>query len=149
MSLLQAIRFGMRLLVNKRVIPGVAAIIKNSEGEILLSKRDNHVLTYPNTWNLPGGVIEYGETFEQAIKREIKEELGVDSEFLKYGKPSMNLPSKEYKNHSISISVYCKIRGKPKPKDETSEVRWFKPSEIKNMQLAYDHKNILKQEGII
>lgn len=92
MTFLQALRFGMRLLIGKRILPGVPAIIRNSRGEILLGKRDKTMPCYPNLWGLPGGVIEYGETIEQAIKREIKEELGVDSEFIKYGKPYMDLP---------------------------------------------------------
>jgi len=149
MSFLQALRFGVRLLVNKRIFPGVAAIIRNSRGEILLGKRSRKMITYPNVWGLPGGVIEFGETIEQAIKREIKEELGVDSEFIKYGKPHMDLPKKECPYQSVGLAVYCSIKGTPKPKDETSEVKWFKPSEIKSMGLAYDHKEILKQEGII
>jgi mutator protein MutT len=73
------LRLGMKLLFNKRVTPGVPAIIRNSKGEILLGKRDKNSLTYPDYWGLPGGLIEYGETVEQAIKRELKEELGVDS----------------------------------------------------------------------
>lgn len=149
MSFMQALRFGMRLLVNKRIIPGVPAIIKNSKGEILLGKRGKGILTYPGYWGLPGGVIEYGETIQQTIKREIKEELGVDSEFIKYGKPKMQLPSKEFLFQNVDLVVYCRLKGIPKPKDETSEVKWFKPKEIKKMKLAYQHNEILKQEGLI
>ncbi len=143
------LRLGMKLLFNKKVTPGVPAIIRNSKDEILLGKRDKNLLTYPNYWGLPGGLIEYGETVEQAIERELKEELGVDSKFIKYGRPLMNLPTKEYPEQSLSITVYCKILEEPKPKDETSEVKWFKPKEIKEMKLAYNHKEILEQEGLI
>lgn len=139
----------MRLLINKKVTPGVPAIIKNSKGEILLGKRSKNILLYPGYWGLPGGLIEYGETIEHAIKRELKEELGVDSEFIKYGKPYTNLPSKEFPFHDISLSVYCRLKEVPKPKDETSEVKWFKPEEIRKMKLAYNHKEILEGEGII
>ncbi len=143
------LRLGMQLLFGKRIVPGVPAIIRNSKGEILLGKRDKASFTYPNFWGLPGGLIEYGETVEEAIKRELKEELGVNSEFIKYGKPLMNLPTKEYPAQSLSVAVYCKIFGEPKPKDETSEVKWFKPKEIKDMKLAYNHKEILEEEGIL
>jgi mutator protein MutT len=143
------VRFGIKLLINKRIIAGVPAIIMNNEREILLGKRDKNMLYYPNTWGLPGGVIEFKETIEQAIKRELKEELGVDSEVTKYGKPSMGLPSKECPMQNLSIPVYCRIKGNPEAKDETSEIKWFPPKEIKNMKLAYDHKKILKQEKII
>lgn len=139
----------MRLLINKRIIPGVCAIIKNSKGEILLGKRDRKSITYPETWGLPGGLIEYGETAEQTIKRELKEEIGVDSEVIRYGKPSMDWPTKTSKTQGLSIPVYCKIRGTPRAMDETSEIKWFKPKEIKDMKLAYSHKEILEEEGIL
>jgi hypothetical protein len=46
--------------------------------------------------------------------------------------------------------LYAKIISKtPKPKDETSEIRWVKPSEIKKMKLAYNHKQILEREGLL
>ncbi|MFZ1970621.1 MAG: NUDIX hydrolase [Candidatus Nanoarchaeia archaeon] len=141
--------FGIKLLFNKKVIAGVPAIIRNSNGEILLGKRDKNMICYPDYWGLPGGIIETGETFEQTIKRELKEELGVESEPIKYGKASMHMPMKECPLQSISIPIYCKIKGIPEPKDETSEVKWFKPKEIRNMSLAYDHKKILKQEKLI
>lgn len=140
---------GIKLLFNKRVTPGVPAIIINPKGEILLGKRERNMPLYPDYWGLPGGLIEYGETIEEAIKRELKEELDVDSKLIKYGKPYLSLPSKKYRIQDISIVVYCKIKGPPKPKDETSEIRWFKPKEIRKMDLAYDHKKILKQEGLI
>src|SRR5271157_2216223 len=142
MWLQKAIRFGIKLLFNKRIIPGVPAIIRNSKGEILLGKRDKSMICYPDLWGLPGGAIEYKETVEQAIKRELKEELGVESEIIKYGKPIMNGPTKECPTHHLDVPVYCKIKGIPKPKDETSEVKWFKPKEIKNIELAYEHKKL-------
>jgi 8-oxo-dGTP diphosphatase len=149
MSFLQSLRFGMRLLINKRTIAGACAIIKNSKGEILLGKRAKDSLTYPDFWGLPGGIIEYGETIKDTIKREIKEELGINSKFIRYGKPAVQLPAKDSPFHYLSIIAYCSVKEKPLAKDETSEVRWFKPKEIKNMKLAYNHKEILKNEKII
>ena len=57
---------------------GVVGIITNSEGEVLLIK---HVFRYSNPWGLPSGFANPNETFKQAIKREVKEEvnLTVDS----------------------------------------------------------------------
>lgn len=149
MSFFQALRFGIRLLINKRAVPGVCAIIRNSKGEILLGKRKRNALVYPDFWGLPGGLIEYNETVEDAIRREIREETGVNSKVIKYGKPVSQLPSKNFPFHDIALVVYCTIKGKPLAKDETQEVGWFSPKEIKNMDLAYNHKKILKQEKIL
>lgn len=140
-----------RFAKQKYVYVGVPVIIRNSKGEILLGKRNKHMLTYPSTWGLPGGLPEYGEKLEDTAKREVKEELGVDIEIIKRSTNiHEHLPIKECKIHSIDVVYYAKIiKGIPKPKDETSEVKWFKSSEIKDMNLAYSHKEILKKEGLI
>jgi len=145
-----AIKYGIRFVVGKRILSGVPVIIKNFKGDILLEKRSKKMLYYPDMWGLPGGLIEFGETIEQAAKREVKEELGVEVKVLGYAKPIMVMPTKECKEQAINTPVYGKIiSGTPKPLDETDEIKWFKPKEIKNMKLAYGHKQILKNEDLI
>jgi len=62
-------------------IPGVAIIIKNRQGEILLLLRDDDpAISYPNHWTLVGGKVEEGETPETAAHREMLEEIGVDTD---------------------------------------------------------------------
>ena len=134
----------------KYVITAAPAIIVNKKGEILLGKRaDNHIF-YPSLWGLPGGMIEYKEHISDAVKREVKEEVSVAVVKIKRGKGIYeHFPNKECSFQMIDIPFFCEIKGKPKPKDETSEVKWFKPSEIRKMKLAYTHKEILKGEGLI
>ena len=58
----------------------IAAIIfENDKGELLLYKRDNKPgIPFPQHWDLFGGHIEEGETPEEALVREVKEELNYD-----------------------------------------------------------------------
>ncbi len=130
---------------------GSPIIIINPEGKILLGKRSDNLLFYPSLWGLPGGALEK-ETMENSVKREAREELGVDVEIIKRAENIYeNLPNKQCPIHTVDIVYYCKIiNGKaPQPRDETSEVRWFNPYEIEKMELAYNHKQILKQEGLL
>ena len=56
---------------------GVAVIIVNSEGKILLQHRDEHAPHGKNTWSLWGGGKESDETSVEAAARELKEELAI------------------------------------------------------------------------
>lgn len=136
---------------NKYTFASAPAIIQNPKGEILLAKRKENCAFYPSMWELPGGMTEYNERIEDAVKREVKEEMGVDVKIIKRGKGIYeHLPNKECPFHIIEISYYARIvKGTPEAKDETQEVKWFKPKIIGKMKLAYEHKKILKGEGLI
>lgn len=57
--------------------PGAKAVVIH-EGKILLVLRDNiPTISYPNTWNTPGGGIEEGESPKEAIVRELQEEINL------------------------------------------------------------------------
>ncbi|MBI2561507.1 MAG: NUDIX domain-containing protein [candidate division NC10 bacterium] len=58
--------------------PGVAAIISNGEGKILLQRRSDNGL-----WGLPGGSVEIGESVRDAIIREVQEETGLTVEVVR------------------------------------------------------------------
>lgn len=56
------------------ILPAVSAIIFNEKGQVLLQQRKD-----TGKWCIPSGHVEFGESIEQAIVREIAEELGVTS----------------------------------------------------------------------
>ena len=58
----------------------VRGIIKNDANEILIVKRHPKSRTDPEMWELPGGKVEKGEFFADALVREIKEEMGITLE---------------------------------------------------------------------
>lgn len=135
---------------SRKITSGAIAIIKNSKGEILLGKREKNHLIYSDMWGIPGGLIDYGETSEKAVIREIEEEVGVQIKIIKKGGVYEKIPTKKFKFQTITFVYYGKIiSGIPEPKDETSEVKWFKPNELKKMKLAYNQEEILEKEGII
>ncbi|MFA6486215.1 MAG: NUDIX domain-containing protein [Candidatus Magasanikbacteria bacterium] len=104
-----------------KFIVGVFAVIFDKQGRSLWCLRRDYDL-----WNLPGGGMEYGETPQEAIIREVKEETGV---IVKVER----LAGVYYKtgDDAIVFSFVCKIiKGKLKLSDEVKENKFFKLSEL-------------------
>lgn len=58
-------------------VQGVGAILTNREGQVLLQLRDEKPALFPLHWTLPGGAVEGAESVEDAILREVQEELSL------------------------------------------------------------------------
>ncbi len=108
--------------------------------KVLLVKR-NH-FPFVGWWTLPGGHVKYGETVEKAIKREIKEELGVEVKIEKLLGVYSAL-KRDPRYHTVSV-IYLlkKIKGEIHLNREASEFRFFS---LKNLpvKIGFDHKKVL------
>jgi len=56
----------------------VAAVISDKKGRILVSQRALNAKLYPGKWQVPGGKVERGENYLEALKREVKEETDLE-----------------------------------------------------------------------
>ena len=65
------------------MLMAAGVIIQNKAGEILLQKRSDS-----NKWGIPGGMLDYGESAEEAAIREVHEETGVDVAIIEIGRAS-------------------------------------------------------------
>jgi 8-oxo-dGTP pyrophosphatase MutT (NUDIX family) len=63
-------------VIERRV---AVVFLVDPEGRLLMQHRDQHARVSPNQWALPGGKIEEGETPEEAARREVREETGLDA----------------------------------------------------------------------
>ena len=61
------------------IIEVAVAILRRADSSVLLCQRPAHK-SYPLKWEFPGGKIEFGETAEQALARELSEELSITAE---------------------------------------------------------------------
>ena len=95
--------------------------------EVLLARRSPHRRTYPNRWSFPGGHVEPGETLDDALVRELREEVSVTPlAFRKLGTLSEPQPrlNGDVVYHFYAVSGWA--GGEPRIVDnEHSELRWF------------------------
>ncbi len=114
-----------------------AIIIKNDE--ILLIKRG--VEPFKGYWALCGGYVGWDETIADAVKREVKEELGVTATSVKeigiYSDPA------RHPRQCIAVSHYVEIEGEPKAGDDAEECKYFPLDELPE-ELAFDHKQLIQ-----
>jgi 8-oxo-dGTP diphosphatase len=118
-----------------------AIILENENKELLLYLRDNKPgIPFPNHWDLIGGHIEEGETPEEALVREVKEELNIDLKEYTFYKKYECLEGDAYEN--IKFIYFGKIN---LPIEEITllegvRAQYFSREEIPNVKFA----NILK-----
>ena len=123
--------------VRRNPYPTVDVVIR-LEGGVVLIKRKNP----PHGWALPGGFVDYGESFEEAARREAREETGLDVE-LDYLLGVYSDPERDPRQHNVSV-VYAAIplAGEtPGAGSDAAEVGVFLKDELP--ELAFDHARIL------
>lgn len=130
---------------------GVGAAIFNKEGKLFITKRGKEAKNERGKWEIPGGSVELGETLENAIKREIKEEHGIDIEIIELlGICDHIIPDEQ--QHWVSPTYICKIkRGVPKiiEPNKCDEIGWFTLEDAEKLPLSIVTKydvSLLKQK---
>ena len=102
----------------------VGALIFNEAGEALMIRTHK----WSNLWGIPGGKIKWGEPSVDALRREIKEETGLDVTDIKFVLVQDAIHSKEFYRdaHFVLLNYTCRCAGKPRVKlnDEARECRW-------------------------
>lgn len=127
--------------------PVAGALILDNEGKVFLAKSHK----WKGKYTMSGGHIEMGETMEEAIKREVIEETGMDVEVLDYLGVEEGINNEEYheKKHFIFVEVLCKFEGDKKSiklNDEFyGDPLWLELEKARELDLAYGAKLILGQ----
>ena len=117
--------------MTKKIIKVVgAAIIKE---EKVLAMQRSEQMTLPGMWEFPGGKVEADETEQEALIREIKEELNVDITILDY----INEASYDYDFGTVILKVYtAKIIAGELSLEEHKDGKWLKADQLLDMDWA-------------
>ena len=111
-------------------------IIIEIEDQIVLIERKNP----PPGWALPGGFVDYGESFEEAARREAKEETGLDVHLLRQ-LHTYSDPKRDPRQHTVSTVFIAWASGTPTGGDDAKTARLYSLDALP--PLAFDHASIL------
>jgi ADP-ribose pyrophosphatase YjhB (NUDIX family) len=122
----------------------VSVVIFNGEKNVLLARRSMTEDVLPGYWGIPGGKAETRGTIEHflelELKREVKEEVGIEIEDIQY------VGSQSHESGKINIFFSAKWKsGEAQALDDTDKVGWFDLKDIEKMQLTPRTPDTIKQ----
>ncbi len=118
-------------------VPTVDTIIEKDKGIVLINRKNP-----PFGWALPGGFVNYGESLEDAARRETKEETNLQIKELRQFRVYSS-PNRDPRCHTITTVFAAKSQGKLKARDDAQKIEVF-PREELPQNLAFDHRQILE-----
>ncbi len=112
--------------INKKIVQKivVAAVIVNKKNKVLILQRNKDEDIFPNMWELPSGKREFLESSETCLKKEVKEETGLEIEII------------------IPFSVFEYRIEKPKEIRDTTQINFLaKAANSKKVKLSKEHQS--------
>ena len=120
------------------MITVVAAIIRRND-RILITQRFNDV-HLAGLWEFPGGKVEPGESLDEALRREILEELGIriqlEDEFFT---AEHHYPGRSVRLHFFNCSI---VEGEPRPLG-VADLRWSSPADLDELEFPEADKELI------
>jgi 8-oxo-dGTP diphosphatase len=130
----------------ERPIVGVGAIILGRD-RVLLVERAGEPLT--GYWSLPGGVLEVGESLHDGVRREVREETGLEVEPLGIFEvfERINRDGRgrtEY--HYVLVDYMCRVTGgELRPADDASGAEWVRRADLQKYHITEGTQNVIER----
>ncbi|MDJ0731118.1 MAG: NUDIX hydrolase [Crocosphaera sp.] len=132
---------GIRLAFRHPVL-GTSIVPLLEDGRIVLIRRRDTGL-----WALPGGMVDWGEDIATTVRRELKEETGLNLVKIQRLAGVYSSPERDSRLHSICVAVVADVLGQFQVQDqlEISEVKAFSPNFLPIAEeLSYDNAEQLQ-----
>ena len=120
---------------------GAGIILLNRNNEVLVLLRDNKIdIPFPNMWDIPGGKVEEGESPEQAVRREIMEEMSINN----LGEIKL---FKILTSENITDNIFWKrlnLNLEEIDLKEGQRIEYFNLERIRKTKLAFNYNEVLE-----
>jgi len=127
--------------VSAFAVPVVRLILPDEGGRVLLLERSEK--SSYGGWCLPGGKIDYGETLEDVIGRELKEETGLETSSVRFLFFQDGLPNKPNSTHYLNLYFECLWTGTVALNDESDQYSWVDKETISQYLIAFGNEKAL------
>lgn len=131
----------------KTTTPAVKALIENDSRFLTIQTEDSSTEEDYLRWGLPGGRIEYGESPQEALRREVREEVSIDIEIHE----TIDVFHFYWKNMEIVPTVFlCSPKGKASIESAKSNFQnivnydWVRPEEFLEREALEELKKLVK-----
>ncbi len=132
----------------------VVGLVWNRQRELLFCRMSPDRGVFPGQWGFPGGGIETGETMEQALRRELKEEIGIEVEGIRPVSFKDGTYDKTFADgtvrtvYMIFLLFHCQAQQEELHlNEEFVEYRWLREGEVKGMELNRETRDTLSRLG--
>ena len=116
---------------------GVGALIFNGDAILLVERAGEPLKGY---WSLPGGLLETGEMIEDAVRREVREETGLEVEPVyrfDIFERIMRDDRGRAEYHYVLVDYVCKVTGgEARPADDVSRVKWVPRAKLRDYKIT-------------
>jgi nucleoside triphosphatase len=132
----------------------VVGLVWNRDGDLLFCRMSPDRGVFPGRWGFPGGGIEPGESMESALRRELREELGVEVENIRPAFFKDCLHSKTFADgtaqpvYMIFLLFHCTaVQDQLRLNDEFTEYRWVGENDVGQLDLNTETVDTLNRLG--
>ncbi|MCX8207834.1 MAG: NUDIX hydrolase [Methanothrix sp.] len=115
----------------------VDVVLRMNDGIVLIRRRNP---PFMGCYALPGGFVEIGETVEDAARREVMEETGVNASLVRLVGIYSD-PDRDPRGHVVSVCYLADGSGELRSGSDASDVQLFRPDELP--ELAFDHARMI------
>jgi len=140
-------RAGMAQRAEQRPVVTVGALIFDDEGRVLMIRTHK----WSGLWGIPGGKTKLGETSEEALRRELREETDLEVDDIQFVLVQDCIHSTEFYRdaHFVLLNYTCRCVGEPQVRlnEEAQEFRWLPVDEAMKLELNQPTKILLDAVG--